>query len=487
MHRIDLLLALTLSLPFHPSRPARPAPAPIGAARAVVPRQGYEQARTAAVRERISDLASLARYCERKHWYLERDRLLALVLELDPDHAATRKGLGYKRSGGAWVRETAPQSFNEAYVDQEDLEERETKAREDDLRRRLEALDEFAAELAAAEVEGELRALLALHPQAPEVRKRLGYVPGWEGHPWVTSEAKASMDRRLSWQAKARELRERAPAAKAVGITPAEQKLGVPWTAALRNPIARAVTSFDAEEATNALQVAWAAGELVKAELGVEPNWPERLAIHILAPGAQVEALARSWPETTEDRALLVRVNSSWLDWENLGVWNPSAPARLDSVTRQLVGRLLRRFGVTPDQGWIWEGFGVYLSHSLIGTRLVFFTQPSEYVERGQTLRQLLEQKDADWYGLARRVLSSPKPPGLVFLLGKDVNRLTDEDLLVAHALAAYVLEAHAEKAAELLRRIGAQEPPAKVLEEVLGIPIAELAPRLSSWLAEIT
>ena len=73
-----------------------------------------------------------------------------------------------------------------------------------------------------------------------------------------------------------------------------------------------------------------------------------------------------------------------------------------------------------------------------------------------------------------------------MFVLGKDVNQLSPEDLLYGYALAAYILEVHGDKAARILTRIGDEEAPALVLEEELGRKLPELEKHIVRWLDDV-
>ena len=92
----------------------------------------------------------------------------------------------------------------------------------------------------------------------------------------------------------------------------------------------------------------------------------------------------------------------------------------------------------------------------------------------------------ANWLGLAHGVLTKEKPPTLPFVLGKDVNQLTADDLLVSYGLSVYLIEGHPDLAPKILRR-AAKEPAVTVLEEELGVTLKELQSDLTEWLKEMS
>ena len=70
-------------------------------------------------------------------------------------------------------------------------------------------------------------------------------------------------------------------------------------------------------------------------------------------------------------------------------------------------------------------------------------------------------------------------------LVGRSVNSLTTEDMLLSYVLAAYLVEARPEEAVVLLRRIGAGESSQAAVESVLDLDLAQLGRRLRRWLDE--
>jgi len=62
---------------------------------------------------------------------------------------------------------------------------------------------------------------------------------------------------------------------------------------------------------------------------------------------------------------------------------------------------------------------------------------------------------NSKWLRGARGVLEGSDPPKLHFVLGADVNRMTQRDMLLSYALAAYLLEAHPDAVVPIeLRRL---------------------------------
>ena len=84
-----------------------------------------------------------------------------------------------------------------------------------------------------------------------------------------------------------------------------------------------------------------------------------------------------------------------------------------------------------------------------------------------------------------RALLLREDAPRLAFLLGDDVNALSDRDLLHSFVLAAYLLEGRRSEVPELLRLVGAGEHPVHAFESALGAPLPAIEARMRRWLEE--
>ena len=442
-----------------------------------------------AIASYADDLAKVAEWCEKEDWFAEAEQIFEEVLLIDPDNKRARKGLGYKRVRGEWERdEDRKRVRNEERVDLDKLEERAKKAKASQLKRMLKVLDKFEEEVEPERIEAELWTLLDQHSESDDVRRRLGFVKGWEGRPWVMAESKQAKERREEIKKLGRELRERAPDPEAAPVDGWEKELGPKWQGCGRNDRVRAMTSNAASELEDVLEVAWTAQEIMNEVFDMDYQLPADCTVYLMSGKSEVEKFAENWPETDRDRSMWPNVSSTWLGGPYLGVWRDDKTARLDSVSRQMIGQMMwGGFGVSSRQGWIFEGFGLYLSYRVVNTRLSFFIRQTQYTEGGKSnFNSRLRQSRANWFRLAYEALTGEDKPKLVFVLGKDVNQLSPEDLLYGYALAAYILEVHGDKAARILTRIGDEEAPALVLEEELGRKLPELEKHIVRWLDDV-
>ena len=189
------------------------------------------------------------------------------------------------------------------------------------------------------------------------------------------------------------------------------------------------------------------------------------------------------------DKEAIESVSSFWLDWHTLSVVDQEKPSRMDGVSRQCMAWLLKdRFGISSRHGWVFEGVGLYLSYRVVGTRLGIFVRESKYTSEGspEDLLARLRGSRSNWFRIAHEVLNSEYKPNFAFMLGKDVNNLTGEELMYGYVLSAYLLEVFPEKAPDVLKRIGAGDAPATVIEETFGAKLDEVERTLLTWLDDV-
>ena len=430
-------------------------------------------------------------WAKKKDWYGEAERIWDEVLVLDADHKKARKALGFTmdRKTDAWVRDDDWRpGRNEGRVAQSELEEREAEARSeyrDDL------LAAVVAHGEGADVE-EVRAILdpvaRFFPEDAVLQQHMGRVEGWEGRPWVLPEAKVAKARRDELRKYGRELRDRAPASAAGEPTEEENGIGLDWTAAALGDW-RCLTTAKRDEADDALRVAWSAGELFRHVLDPEAKLPAGLTLYTLDDFGERESIVKLPIVRPGDKEAIESVSSFWLDWHTLSVVDQEKTGRMDGVSRQCIAWLLKdRFGISSRHGWVFEGVGLYLSYRVVGTRLGIFVRESKYTSEGspESLLARLRGSRSNWFRIAHEVLNSEYKPNFAFMLGKDVNNLTGEELMYGYVLSAYLLEVMPEKVPDVLKRIGAGNAPATVIEETFGAKLDEVERNLLNWLDDV-
>ena len=452
----------------------------------LAPGEAYDKAKEKVSHKVADDLCAVAKWCDGEEYYMERDRYYELALQYEHDHRKARTALKYVRGDdGEWVQsdEYMPER-NHGRVEYEQVEEREDKVWERWARSMVSVIDKHEDDLTDDEHEAELRSVLERFPDHEKVRRRLGYVEGWEGRKWVTPAAKRAHERRKEIQAAAKAQRKRTPEPQDSPLEGYEEDLKIPFGAQRETDAARVVTTSSKKEADAALELIAAAPNFLAEVLGIGADVPAGMTAYLVDGKSLLADLAAAVPGA---RAASVKgVASWWATGSTLFIGTGSRASRLDMVSSQTIHHLLgSAYGIGSKQGWAHEGFGIYLSYKLCGTRLSYSVRATEYTGDDPRPGNRLAGSGANWLQLAHEVLRGEKPPTLPFLLGKDVNQLTGEDLLLSYGLAAYVLEAHADKASAILGRL-AQEPAATVLEEELGTKLAELQEDLTEWLGEV-
>ena len=434
------------------------------------------------------EVEKVAAWAAKKDWQGEAEELWEEVIDLVPDHKKARKALGYSfdRRKQEWIRdEDWRPGRNGGRVDGAALDERLEKARSSYRDCLLKAVQKHGEGVELEEVRRILDPVASHFPEDADLQKAMGRVEGWEGRPWVLPEAKLARERRAALKKTGADLRKEAPERTASEANEGEKEIGLGFSIMGLGDW-RALATSNKDEASDALEVAWTSGELFKLVLHEEASLPEGLSIYVLDDFGQRSAIARLPNVRETDREAIQEVSAFWLDWHTFSVVDDEKRQRMDAVSRQCIAWLLKdSFGITMRNGWVFEGFGLYLSYRVVGTRLGIFIREGEYTgnSNAEDLLARLKGSRSNWFKIAHDVLTEGERPRLAFMLGKDVNSLTGNELLYGYVLSAYILEVLPDKAPELLKRIGSGDQPAIVLEETFGMKLDTIERQLFNWL----
>lgn len=443
-------------------------------------------ARSALV-ERLEDFAS---WCNANKLYLDRNRAFGIILRFDPEHARAHRGLGHRRTRQEWREPAEPlvvENFAGPALSELDAHWERVMGDFDDAT--LALLESPASVLPRAQREELLADVLSVDPDNPLVHAACGEVE--HGSRWVLGETLQAKERRRVLKQLVRASLERVPDPKQLEPTPSERGLGVPWKHVLATRSVRVLCSGELAEAVRAVQVAHAMGSFFRAVFGVEHELPGDYRVYHLADTGQKESFLGNHSAIEPDaREFLGRLVGTGIpgSWD-VAQWDEKVTRRLDGTARHTLASHLRlAYGIDVRHGWVWEGFGLFLTRHLIGTRLTWFISPDSkgyLVDESSSLEVKLQASDANWMNLGYRMLREGRAPRLGILLGHDVNAMSPEDLLYSYVLAAYLIEGRTEETPEILRRVGAGEPSATVLEETLDLSLGQLEKRLLRWLSE--
>lgn len=436
----------------------------------------------------VVELEAIAEHCRKDELYAERERVLELVLAVEPERAEARKALRYRLHDGRWVQAPGSRPARDRGADEDLATARARTAAVLAAHRAalLERLDALAAGLSAEEVETELRRLTELQPDDALVHARLGEVP-LQGR-WVLEETRRALERRATLAAACARALD-APPPVACDPSPTE-RAGGPALAGRCTDEVRVLGTVPVEALERTARTARALGPLFEAMLGFPPRFAPDFTIYVLAGPREGHAFVQDWPgEAQGHRLLHPALLSSWIDREpRVAVWDTDGRARLDMAARQTFGMLLTdALGIDLRTGWAWEGLGLYATQTLLGTRLSWFLEERDYrgTQQEGALRPTF-RGNGDWLRLAHMRLTGRGGLRLPFLLPRQTAELGTEDLPVAFALAAYLVEGRPRELPELLARLALEaESPIPAFEQTLGMPLPVLERRLTRWLEE--
>jgi hypothetical protein len=453
----------------------------------------FAAAKKAATATLVAELEEYVAWCQKSKAYLQRDLANQIILDWDSDHKEARKALGFKwsKKEAKWI---APKSTRKA----KDLDAKSAviaKAMRDEIlgdfsTRILTAMDHDTA-LKTAERQTVIDSLLDARPNNAELRTRNGQVikTGTELEPiWILKESQRALVWRKLLDERKRDLFANVPAATPVPANATERDLGVPWSVLQGNKRVRVLSTGGQEEADKVSATCHVVWDYVRDLFGhrFEPSY----AVYLLDNQVDQATFIKGWPDIEPDtRKVLLQTAGYGFSTQAIAQWGDLPEKRIDGSCRLSLAIIMGlRFGVTSNQGWVQEGFGMYVTDQLLGTRLTFFVQKSDYEDKGKIkLDRAMYDSSSDWLTLAKEELSSEPPPNLSFLVGRNVNTLTPPDLLVSYALASYFLEGCEPAVTQkVLTGLGAGKNPVEVLEAELGFDMGTLAKRLRQYLEEI-
>ncbi|MDA1263605.1 MAG: hypothetical protein O2816_00840 [Planctomycetota bacterium] len=429
-------------------------------------------------------------WCRHRKLYTERDRLARTVIEIDPDHQGARKVLKFFKRGDEWVQSGSYRQPR-SHARDEHLEEfRQRLAQATDpyklqLFRRLEREGDL---LVPGTRERVLAKLLVLDPNDVALRTVLGEEA--HGGRWVLSETKRALEAGRGVQTKAVESLEQVDRPQLSTTSKPEREVPVRWNATRMTPGVRVVGTTPSSEVEETARVTEAVSHLFKSVFGDAQAHRRGYTIYLLQNQGEREALLNNLGAIGEPtKGDLRRAGGGWLGAPNtLGEWDANPARRLDGAARQTLGAMMMdAYGINGSDGWAWEGLGLYLVYHMTGTRMTYFFDPQRYsTNRATTIWPLLQAQETQWLAVARDQIGQQGFPSLEFLLGRSVDTMRDEDLLLSYALAAYLLEGRPDDVPRILRRVGAGEHPVTVFEDVTGFAMPDLERRLQRWLQEI-
>lgn len=445
-------------------------------------------ARQAAARAAfVLGLEGYAEWCQGKTLFQSRQKSCELLLELEPAHAGARKALGHTRAkDGTWKPPEKPKVFRD--------HEKQALAEAAERWRAVVAgyvtaliglLEDGA--LSPEQKEAVARAAFRVDPDNERVHVLLGEVQTEKG--WVLPETARAKERRQVMLAAVRTAFEQAPAMDAVELSAREQAIPLKLVA-FAAPGLRVVGTTGEEELLRAAQAVLALEHFLQTVFESTYALPEDLTVFLLSSPSQRAVFVASHPAIpAAERAQYEKLEGGGIQGTNdFAFWTGDTQRRIDGIVRLVLGYWLAgAFEITWRQGWAYEGFGLFLTRSLVRSRLTWLAQASSVVNGAadMALRQKLLEPETNWPDEALRLLLEKRPPPLAELFEKDASALTTEDVLYSYTLATYLLEAHPEVIEKMLKRLGKGYPGIAAFCEALEMDAATFERHLERWLKE--
>jgi hypothetical protein len=465
-------------------------PAPCPAHQDPAPAAEFEKERAAAGTLLVRSLEQFADWCNDNKLFLERDKSFTQILELDPTHERAHLGLRYTRDRDGWVPPPedarAPKNYDLKMLKEAPAKMAAAlKPWRDTI---LALLDKYKDSLTPAKRDEVYAQILRFDPGDEQVHALLGEIKLEDK--WVLAETGAAKERRAAIKELVKRSLESAPVPADIQPTPQELAFGVEWKFSVGTPCVRVLTTGGRDEAVKIAQVTHAVGDYFRAIFGCTTTHPPAYTIYLLLNPGEFKKFLEKYPTVNEsNRPFLLTLKGSGLpECPNAAWWDEDPARRLDGLTRHTLGVFFQSNGVSPHQGWAWEGLGLYLTRELIGTRLTWYVQIPASTTSGAamaSLRAKLLNSKTNWMDEAHKLLESPKHPSWSNLFAKDVNAMTLEDVLCSYVFASFLLETKPTETWALLRAIGAGTPTRDAIASVLAMDLDFLDQRVRRWLAE--
>lgn len=441
----------------------------------------------------VERLVGLADWCASEKLFGAADETYYQILELEPDNKAARKALKFRKRKGVWVQSASyrpPKNQKKAAL--EELDARREKVLGRYKERIFELNAEYAEEVRLDVRVRQLEHLLRMMPDDADVRSSLGET--WVDDKWVLKETVVALRRRELIPDLAKSCIETAPEGKETKANRLEGELELHWTTIRKTPYLRVAGTGKASEVQTVLQTTLGAGEFFRSLLGTDTLPPVGFAIYLLTNSGEKRQFLDKHPRVRpENREFLESLASAGIPGTSqTAQWSPTEIERLDRSVRETIGGMMTQaFEIRVDQGWAWEGVGLYLTYQLIGTRLTYYKRQGRYVEQEETAevqKQLFKRmysENSVWLDEARIFFAERRPPKLNFLMGRKVNAMNMQDRLWSYVFASYLIEGWPGQASVFFEKIGEGLLPNDASRAAFGMDIGRLEQRVIRWLAE--
>ncbi|MCB9832166.1 MAG: hypothetical protein H6807_06785 [Planctomycetes bacterium] len=441
--------------------------------------------RTGDLRQR---LVALADWCREKGLLRERQRLLEMILVLVPHDRDLREAAGYVPiTSKRWERRKGFRS--PLRTDAEvwpDFEQRFDSLVDLTLATVASLVREGEAPLPLADRRDLVEAMALILPRDDRLREALGERK--KGSRWYLDDSLAARERRANLRRQAKLLLEGAGEPAKMPVPDPEGDLDLRWRKARLLPGVEVVGTVSDEEIEAATRIAWATINWFRlATRRDAATFPDYRIVLLASAGDRDLYLHFDRRIDDSARRFAADLSSFWVPGSStVLIWAADQDLRKEWVARQTIAMLLKTgYGIGAERGAIYEGLGLYLSHKVTDLRSTWYVRQTRYDQKRDDRIAIDTLKlEKSWLKLAKR-RARARAPDCRRLLGLEVNQMEVEDLVLAYAFAAYLVEGAPERLDPFLDRIGRGMNFENALSEVWGLDGAEMGEWIGRWLKE--
>jgi len=432
-------------------------------------------------------LLDLASWATRNGLSGERDRVYEQLIHFQPENRQARRILRYRRTKEVWKQSSGYR--RPGNKKEENLPEFSNRQDAILVPYRDQMKELLAREGAKASFRHRHAAyldLLALDPEDEALRGLAG--ESRLGDAWVLTATAEAHKRQESLPKAADAARDAVAEPKASPPTDQESEFSLEWSAGFETPKVRVVGTVSENEIRRVCRFAEAAAPIFSEAVNARTELFDNTVIHLFKPDDGRTFLKEHPGVTDSNRAFALKLKH-WTIPATAHVvsWAREEVVRVDAAVRQAVALLLwRQFKITLDHGWVSEGVGLYMTRLIAGTRLNWFVTPSEYARSPEedAFKNRLMQNKSNWLEECA-ILLKRRSPGFQTLMGRNVNDMSTEDLVMAYALAQYLIEGRPRDVPAVLRMVGKKVPAHEIASKALDIDLPALEEQFKRWVSE--
>ncbi|MAG56966.1 MAG: hypothetical protein CMJ83_11785 [Planctomycetes bacterium] len=453
----------------------------------VLPGQAYDPARRKLQGTAVRKLHEVATWCTRRGLGREELRVHQLIVQIDADDAVSRKRLGFEKDGsGVWRQGRRPtwpeigtEKLGELFTRRQEIVNVYRAGLLKLLQRNLRKLD-------PGRRHRELVSLLPLETGLDEIVSRLDQVK-IKGKRTLPETAIANA-RRPVLRALGSSCLAVASEPKTIEPDATEKGVGLEWKGTVATRYIRVLSTESPEGAVEAARATEAVGELFRLVFETKTAHRKGLTAYLVSSEQEKAHFANHHPNVSQAlRTQLGPNHGGWLDAYRVIHYGAGRGARVDAACRQVLSNYVAdAWKTTPSQGWAYEGAGLWLTHTVTGTRMTWFTRP----ESGSTAKEIKERRrlckpKTDWMKEAKKIMSGDSVLTISAVTSRNSADLKPKEVVHSYAFCSYLIEGFPVRAAKIFADAASGDRLSIVIEKNLGWSMDKLDRRFSKWVKE--